>query len=107
LDARQRPCSKKIVTKSKEVKTGWSNSRQFWQNILRKALAQKGLFANENYYRQRPSVRLWLAVGKNVKNNQGITVNIAATRKVSSGVHSFLHCFLGKKSAGVMMAKKM
>jgi hypothetical protein len=25
-----------IVAKSKEMKTGWSNSRQIWQNLLRK-----------------------------------------------------------------------
>jgi hypothetical protein len=37
-------CKKIIVAKSKEVKTGWSNSRQVWQNLLRKAMAQKGLF---------------------------------------------------------------
>jgi hypothetical protein len=33
-----------IVSKSKEVKTGHSNSRQIWQNLLRKAVGQKGLF---------------------------------------------------------------
>jgi hypothetical protein len=34
---------KKIVSKSKEVKARWSNLRQIWQNLLRKAMAQKGL----------------------------------------------------------------
>jgi hypothetical protein len=37
-------CKKIIAAKSKEVKTGWSISRQTWQKILRKAVAQKGLF---------------------------------------------------------------
>jgi hypothetical protein len=37
-------CKKKItVAKSKEVKIGWSNSRQNWHNHLRKASAQKAL----------------------------------------------------------------
>jgi hypothetical protein len=30
---------KKNVAKSKEVRTGWSHSRQIWQNLLRKAAA--------------------------------------------------------------------
>jgi hypothetical protein len=30
-----------IVTKSKEVKTGWSNSRQIWQYLRRKVVAKK------------------------------------------------------------------
>jgi hypothetical protein len=34
--------------KSKEVKTGWCNSSQIWQTFLRKAMAQKGLFANDD-----------------------------------------------------------
>jgi hypothetical protein len=29
-----------IVVKPKEVKTGWSDTRQIWQNILRKDMAQ-------------------------------------------------------------------
>jgi hypothetical protein len=33
-------CKNIIVTKSKEVKTGW----QIWQNLLRKAMAEKVLF---------------------------------------------------------------
>jgi hypothetical protein len=33
-----------IVVKAKEVKTEWSNSRQIWQNLLRKAVAQKAMF---------------------------------------------------------------
>jgi hypothetical protein len=42
-------CKEKKITveKSKEVKIRWSNSwwnRQVWQNLLRKAMAQKGLF---------------------------------------------------------------
>jgi hypothetical protein len=37
-------CKKIIVAKSKEVKIAWSNSRQIWQNLLRKAKAQKELF---------------------------------------------------------------
>jgi hypothetical protein len=32
------------VAKSKELLTGWSNSRQIWHILLRKAAAQKGLF---------------------------------------------------------------
>jgi hypothetical protein len=41
---------KRIVVKSKEVKTGWSTSqhiagnRQTWQNFLRRAMVRKGLF---------------------------------------------------------------
>jgi hypothetical protein len=31
---------------SKEVKTEWSNSRKIWQNLLRKAVALRGVFAN-------------------------------------------------------------
>jgi hypothetical protein len=34
-------CKSIMVVKSKEVKTGWSNSQQSWQNLLRKAMAQK------------------------------------------------------------------
>jgi hypothetical protein len=34
-----------IVAKSKEVKTGRSNSRQSWQNLLRKPMAKKGAVA--------------------------------------------------------------
>lgn len=34
----------KNVAKFTEVKTGWANSRQVWQNILRKVMDQKGLF---------------------------------------------------------------
>jgi hypothetical protein len=32
---------KVTVAKSKDVKTGWSTSRQLWQNILRKTMARK------------------------------------------------------------------
>jgi hypothetical protein len=42
---------KKKVAKHKEVKTGWSNSqwnRKVWQNILRKAMAQEGMFCNDD-----------------------------------------------------------
>jgi hypothetical protein len=39
-------CKKNIVAKYIQVKTRWSNSRQIWQNLLRKAKAQKGLFGN-------------------------------------------------------------
>jgi hypothetical protein len=41
---------KKSVAKSKEMKTGWSNSRKIWQNtcILRKATAQKSCLANDD-----------------------------------------------------------
>jgi hypothetical protein len=47
------PCSvRKIsVVNSKEVKTRWSNSRQnrqIWQDLLRKTMAQKGCFADDN-----------------------------------------------------------
>jgi hypothetical protein len=35
---------KVTVGKPREVKIGWSNSRKFWQSLLRKAMAQKGLF---------------------------------------------------------------
>jgi hypothetical protein len=30
------------------VKTGWSNSRQIWKNLLRKSMAQNGLFAYDD-----------------------------------------------------------
>jgi hypothetical protein len=47
-----RPCSVKINTaKFYEKKTEWSNSRRsrkIWQNLLRKAMAQKGCFASDN-----------------------------------------------------------
>jgi hypothetical protein len=33
-------CKKIIVVRSKEVKARWCNSRQSWQNFLRKAMAQ-------------------------------------------------------------------
>jgi hypothetical protein len=39
-----RSVKKIIVARSKKVKTRWYNSRQIWQNLLRKAMAQKGLF---------------------------------------------------------------
>jgi hypothetical protein len=32
--------------KSKDVKTGWYNSSQIWQNVLGKAMAQKGCSAS-------------------------------------------------------------
>jgi hypothetical protein len=35
---------KKNIGESKEVQTGWSDSGQVGQNLLRKAVAQKGLF---------------------------------------------------------------
>jgi hypothetical protein len=35
-----------VVVKSKEIKTVGSNSRQSWQNLLRKVMAQKELFCN-------------------------------------------------------------
>jgi hypothetical protein len=35
LGSRTLLCKEIIVTKSKEVKTGWSNSRQTWQNLPR------------------------------------------------------------------------
>jgi hypothetical protein len=41
-------CKNITVAKSKEVKTGWSNSRQIWQNLLRKIMAQKRCFANDD-----------------------------------------------------------
>jgi hypothetical protein len=34
-------CERSIVAKFKEVRTGWSKSRQIWQNLL----SQKGCFA--------------------------------------------------------------
>jgi hypothetical protein len=42
-------CVKNIVAEFRVVKTGWSNSRQIWQNLLRKAVAQKGLFCHWSY----------------------------------------------------------
>jgi hypothetical protein len=46
LDARQMTlhCNQTVVSKSKEAKTSLSNSRQMWQKLLWKAMAQKGLF---------------------------------------------------------------
>jgi hypothetical protein len=46
MDARLMTLLYKKITaaKSKEVKAEWSNSRQVWQNLLRKTTAQKGLF---------------------------------------------------------------
>jgi hypothetical protein len=44
-------CKIKIVAKPKEVKTGWFNSRrnrQVWQNLIRKAMVQKGSSANDD-----------------------------------------------------------
>jgi hypothetical protein len=48
LDARATTLLLKIfvVEKYKEVQTGWLNSRQILQNLLRKAMAQTGCFAN-------------------------------------------------------------
>jgi hypothetical protein len=45
LDARMTTlfCKKITVVKSKEAKTGWSEV-QICQNLLRKAMAEKGLF---------------------------------------------------------------
>jgi hypothetical protein len=42
LDARLTTllCKRIIAAKSKEVKTGCSNTRKIWQNFLRKAMAQ-------------------------------------------------------------------
>jgi hypothetical protein len=34
-----------LLVKPKEVKTGW----QIWQNLLRKAMTQKGLFSKDDY----------------------------------------------------------
>jgi hypothetical protein len=45
LDARLTLLYKRIfVAKSKEVKTGPSNFREIWQNLLRRAMSEKGLF---------------------------------------------------------------
>jgi hypothetical protein len=33
-----------IIAAKTKVKTGWSNSRQIWQIILKKVTAQRGLF---------------------------------------------------------------
>jgi hypothetical protein len=41
-------CKKITVAKSKAVNTGWSNSIQIWQKPLRKAMAQKGLFDDDD-----------------------------------------------------------
>jgi hypothetical protein len=41
-------CKKVIVAKSREVKTGWPNNRQIWQDLLSKAMTQKGLFAKDD-----------------------------------------------------------
>jgi hypothetical protein len=40
-----------ILSKSKEVKIGWSNYQhgQIRLNILRKTMAHKGLFANDGH----------------------------------------------------------
>jgi hypothetical protein len=48
LDARLTTLLSKNITieKSEEVKTGWCNSRQIWQNLLREPMAKKGLFSN-------------------------------------------------------------
>jgi hypothetical protein len=40
--------TKIIVAKSEEIKPGRSNSRQIWQNLLRKDVAQKGCFSNDD-----------------------------------------------------------
>jgi hypothetical protein len=41
-------CKEIIVVKSIERKTGRSYSRQILQTLLRKILAKKGLFSNDN-----------------------------------------------------------
>jgi hypothetical protein len=40
--------TKNNVAKFTDVKTGWSNSRQVRQNILRKVMDQKGLFFSDD-----------------------------------------------------------
>jgi hypothetical protein len=35
-------CNRNIVMISKEVDTGWSNSRDPWQNFLSKSMTKKG-----------------------------------------------------------------
>jgi hypothetical protein len=52
LDARLTTLLYKKITvaKYKEVNTGWSSSRQIWQNILRKAMLKKGCFFNDDEY---------------------------------------------------------
>jgi hypothetical protein len=37
-------CTKITAAKSKEVKIEWFNSREVWQNLLRKAVDQKEFF---------------------------------------------------------------
>jgi hypothetical protein len=36
------------VVKSKEVKTGWSNSRHTWQNHVRNSMAKRDCFADDD-----------------------------------------------------------
>jgi hypothetical protein len=50
LDARLTTllCKNITVAKSKEMTTGWSNSKQVWQNLQRKAVAQKSSLASDD-----------------------------------------------------------
>jgi hypothetical protein len=41
-------CNEITVAKPEEVKTGWFSSKQFWQNLLRKDMPQKGCFATND-----------------------------------------------------------
>jgi hypothetical protein len=44
-----------IFAISKEAKTKWSNSRQIWQNLVRRAVADKGRFANDVHDMLKPT----------------------------------------------------
>jgi hypothetical protein len=42
-------CKKDTLAKSEEVKTAWSDLRQIWQKLLRKAVTKKkGCFADDD-----------------------------------------------------------
>jgi hypothetical protein len=70
---------KKIVAKSKEVKTGW----QVWQNLLRTTVAQKGLF----WQWWRVSMKWWNLI------NITAALNLHASKGYHLFMHSDLRCF--------------
>jgi hypothetical protein len=41
-------CEKIVVVKSREVKTGWSNSRHTWRDQVRNSVVKRDCFANDD-----------------------------------------------------------
>jgi hypothetical protein len=79
----------------------WSVSVQVWQNILRKAMAPKGvaqpmmMIITKDCPSATPCFAHTAHRLKNAKCSLGMTVSVAAACRVRGDVHSFRHYVLG------------